>query len=99
MNLSISKATMSSLDIADSWWSSRHVLRTIRNMMAMVSSGETQNEFVERINNLEGCQRSGLCLKASKEKRDSIVVAAQLSPNLPPGWWTLARTGECPGNS
>ncbi|ECN2394975.1 hypothetical protein LO09_24265, partial [Salmonella enterica subsp. enterica serovar Heidelberg] len=54
MNLSISqKATMSSLDIAE-LVGSRHgnVLRTIRNMMASGVIRETQNEFVERINNL-----------------------------------------------
>ncbi|EIL0335275.1 Rha family transcriptional regulator [Escherichia coli] len=85
MNLSISqKATMSSLDIAE-LVGSRHgnVLRTIRNMMASGVIRETQNEFVERINNLGKVVKDPVYVfEGEQGKRDSIVVVAQLSPEF-----------------
>ncbi|BEB84374.1 Rha family transcriptional regulator [Escherichia coli] len=85
MNLSISqKATMSSLDIAV-LVGSRHgnVLRTIRNMMASGVIRETQNEFVERINNLGKVVKDPVYVfEGEQGKRDSIVVVAQLSPEF-----------------
>ncbi|EEZ8851991.1 Rha family transcriptional regulator [Escherichia coli] len=85
MNLSISqKATMSSLDIAE-LVGSRHgnVLRTIRNMMASGVIRETQNEFVERINNLGKVVKDPIYVfEGEQGKRDSIVVVAQLSPEF-----------------
>ena len=85
MNLSISqKATMSSLDIAE-LVGSRHgnVLRAIRNMMASGVIRETQNEFVERINNLGKVVKDPVYVfEGEQGKRDSIVVVAQLSPEF-----------------
>ncbi|EID7431422.1 Rha family transcriptional regulator [Escherichia coli] len=85
MNLSISqKATMSSLDIAE-LVGSRHgnVLRTIRNMMASGVIRETQNEFIERINNLGKVVKDPVYVfEGEQGKRDSIVVVAQLSPEF-----------------
>ncbi|WP_438826217.1 Rha family transcriptional regulator [Salmonella enterica] len=85
MNLSISqKATMSSLDIAE-LVGSRHgnVLRTIRNMMASGVIRETQNEFVERINNLGKVVKDPVYVfEGEQGKRDSIIVVAQLSPEF-----------------
>ncbi|MFV2240463.1 Rha family transcriptional regulator [Escherichia coli] len=85
MNLSISqKATMSSLDIAE-LVGSRHgnVLRTIRNMMASGVIRETQNEFVERINNLGKVVKDPVYVfEGEQGKRDSIVIVAQLSPEF-----------------
>ncbi|EGO4050516.1 Rha family transcriptional regulator [Escherichia coli] len=85
MNLSITqKATMNSLDIAE-LVGSRHgnVLRTIRNMMASGVNRETQNEFVERINNLGKVVKDPVYVfEGEQGKRDSIVVVAQLSPEF-----------------
>ncbi|HII2265462.1 TPA: Rha family transcriptional regulator [Escherichia coli] len=85
MNLSITqKATMNSLDIAE-LVGSRHgnVLRTIRNMMASGVIRETQNEFVERINNLGKVVKDPVYVfEGEQGKRDSIVVVAQLSPEF-----------------
>ena len=85
MNLSITqKATMNSLDIAE-LVGSRHgnVLRTIRNMMASGVIRETQNEFVERINNLGKVVKDPVYVfEGEQGKRDSIIVVAQLSPEF-----------------
>nr|QBM91502.1 hypothetical protein NNIBIDOC_00173 [Salmonella sp.] len=96
MNLSISKATRVALDIAE-LVGSRHgnALRTIRNMMVSGVIRETQNEFVERINNLgKVVKRSGLCLRRRARKTRQHCCRRAPSRIYRPVGGSLARTSR-----